>query len=213
MPQLPASPNGAYHFRHPLVERLSRTHIALPIALFLSLAAGLFAYAQYYSLLPFGRATALFLLGLVGFTLFEYLMHRYVFHMSTHTRFRARVQHIFHGVHHAVPKDKDRLAMPPLMSITLATLLFMLFRWAMGAAAFAFLPGFLTGYALYLLVHYVVHAYRPPRNAFRVLWTHHAIHHYKDDQRAFGVSSPLWDYVFGTMPLRGTAATSRDDAA
>ncbi|MEL6652049.1 MAG: fatty acid hydroxylase, partial [Bacteroidota bacterium] len=25
-------------------------------------------------------------------------------------------------------------------------------------------------------------------------------HHYKDDTVAFGVSSPLWDYVFRTMP-------------
>ncbi|MGB3618930.1 MAG: sterol desaturase family protein, partial [Catalinimonas sp.] len=34
------------------------------------------------------------------------------------------------------------------------------------------------------------------------LWVHHSIHHFKDDERAFGVSSPLWDWVFGTMPRR-----------
>ena len=114
-----------------------------------------------------------------------------------------KIQYNFHGVHHDYPKDKDRLAMPPLVSITLATTLLFLFRLFMGDFVFGFLPGFLIGYASYLFVHYIVHAYQPPKNMFKTLWVHHAIHHYKDHERAFGVSSPLWDYIFRTMPKRG----------
>ena len=104
-----------------------------------------------------------------------------------------------HGVHHDHPKDKDRLSMPPVLSISLATLLLLFFRTIMGDFAFSFTAGFLVGYANYLLVHYVVHIHRPPKNFFRQLWINHSIHHYRDGEIIFGVSSPLWDYVYGTM--------------
>jgi sterol desaturase/sphingolipid hydroxylase (fatty acid hydroxylase superfamily) len=31
------------------------------------------------------------------------------------------------------------------------------------------------------------------------LWRNHHLHHYKDDHKGFGVSSTIWDRVFGTM--------------
>ena len=92
--------------------------------------------------------------------------------------------------------------MPPVVSIVIATLLLFLLKLVMGDLVFAFLPGFLIGYAGYLGVHYIVHAYSPPKNLFKGLWVHHGIHHYKDDHVAFGVSTPLWDYVFGTRPRK-----------
>jgi sterol desaturase/sphingolipid hydroxylase (fatty acid hydroxylase superfamily) len=110
-----------------------------------------------------------------------------------------------HGVHHEFPKDKDRLAMPPLLSITIATILLLLFRLVMGDLVFAFLPGFLVGYAAYLSVHYMVHAFQPPKNFFKVLWVNHSVHHYKDGEFIFGVSSPLWDYIYGTMREKKTS--------
>jgi sterol desaturase/sphingolipid hydroxylase (fatty acid hydroxylase superfamily) len=105
-----------------------------------------------------------------------------------------------HGVHHEYPKDKQRLAMPPIMSITIGTVLLFVFRLFLGDLVFAFLPGFLVGYACYLCVHYILHIFKPPNNKLRVLWSIHAVHHYKDQTKAYGVTSPLWDYVFGTMP-------------
>jgi len=122
--------------------------------------------------------------------------------MTVTTVFRKRLQYVIHGVHHEFPKDKDRLAMPPLLSVTVATLLLLLFRLFMGDLVFAFMPGFLIGYAGYLFVHYIVHACAPPRNFLKALWKNHAKHHYKDGDAAFGVSSPLWDYVYGTSPKK-----------
>lgn len=189
-------------FKNPIIERLSRTHIAIPIAMFVLYAAGLL----YWSVINTGLQTAttvtLFLLGLLVFTLVEYIMHRYLFHMGTYTRLREKLQYNFHGVHHEFPKDKARLAMPPIVSLTLATLLLVVFRLFMGDFVFGFLPGFLIGYAGYLFVHFIVHAYQPPKNFFKMLWVHHGIHHYKDSEKAFGVSSPLWDYIFRTMPRK-----------
>ena len=58
----------------------------------------------------------------------------------------------------------------------------------------------MVGYAFYLLVHYAVHIFRPPNNFLKALWSNHAIHHYSNNEILYGVSSPLWDYVYRTLP-------------
>ncbi len=183
-----------------LIERLTRTHISIPITLFFLYAGGLLYWSATYTSLSVPVTVAMFFIGTLAFTLVEYAMHRFLFHMDAKTERTKQMRYIMHGVHHDYPKDKDRLAMPPLASLTIATILLFGFRLIMQDYVFAFLPGFLIGYAGYLFVHFIVHAYRPPKNIFKVLWVHHGIHHYKDQAKAFGVSSPLWDYIFGTMP-------------
>jgi len=187
-------------FKNPLLEKLSRTHISVPLTLFSIYSGALLYYSLTYTELSMIITVSLFALGLLAFTLTEYLMHRYVFHMATYTEWRRKIQYTSHGVHHEFPKDKTRLAMPPIASVTLSTALLLLLRLIIGDLVFAFLPGFLMGYAGYLFVHYIIHSYQPPKNAFKILWIHHGIHHFKNNERAFGVSSPLWDYVFRTMP-------------
>lgn len=187
-------------FKNPWLEKLSRTHISAPLILF----SGISTYLIYVGLAEKGIAplmiAGLFIAGLLSFSLVEYLMHRYLFHMPETTPARKKFVYTAHGVHHDYPKDKDRLAMPIPASATLSFLFFLLFRLIMGDFVWGFLPGFLIGYAAYLGVHYMVHAFQPPKNFFKILWVHHGIHHYKQPERAFGVSSPLWDLIFRTMP-------------
>ena len=196
-------------FKNPILEKLSRTHIAVPITVFFVYSTALLYWNVTHTPLSLGMSILLFFVGLVSFTWVEYMVHRYLFHMETYTKLRARFQYTMHGVHHEFPKDKDRLAMPPLLSITISTLLLFLFRLVLDDLVFAFLPGFLVGYALYLAVHYMVHAFQPPKNVFKFLWINHSIHHYKDEHCVFGVSSPLWDYVYGTMTPIGHKAKNR----
>ncbi len=189
-------------FKNPILERLSRTHISVPISLFFGIAGGILFWGYSREAMPIDSLVFFFLIGWLSFSLVEYLVHRYVFHMNTDTKVKEDIQYKFHGIHHDYPKDKDRLAMPPVMSLTISTLLFFVFKFAMGDAVFGFLPGFVVGYAMYLFVHYIVHAYQPPKNLFKALWVNHGIHHYKNHERAYGVSSPLWDYIFRTMPRK-----------
>lgn len=191
-------------FRNPVLEKLSRTHISVPLIIFFSYAGGLLYWSVTHTTLSAGLTTLLFFLGWLVFSWVEYMVHRHVFHMATYTKWREKFQYMMHGVHHEFPKDKDRLAMPPLLSVTLGTILLLLFRLIMGDFVFAFLPGFLVGYASYLGVHYMVHAYQPPKNFLKVLWVNHGVHHYKNGEIVFGVSSPLWDYIYGTMRERET---------
>lgn len=186
-------------FKNPILEKLSRTHIAVPLVIFFFYSAGLLYWSATHTALSVWTTIGMFLLGVISFTWLEYNVHRYVFHMKTYTALREKLQYTMHGVHHEFPKDKDRLAMPPLLSITIGTVLLLIFRVLLGDFVFAFLPGFMVGYALYLAIHYMVHAYQPPKNFLKALWVNHGIHHYKDGEIIFGVSSPLWDYIYGTM--------------
>lgn len=186
-------------FQNPILEKLSRTHISIPLAIFFSYAAALLYWSITHTSLDAWTTVGMFAFGFVLFTWVEYMTHRYVFHMNTYTKWREKLQYTIHGVHHEYPKDKERLAMPPLLSITIATVLLLGFRLILGDLVFAFLPGFLVGYAFYLSVHYIVHVYQPPKNIFKALWINHSVHHYKHGEYVFGVSSPFWDYVYGTI--------------
>lgn len=193
--------DGGRIFKSPVLEALTKTHISIPLVLFYGAGVGTVAYGIAALGLEPSTSIGTFVLGIFFFTLVEYLVHRYFYHMRTDSPRKARMQYIFHGVHHDHPRDKKRLALPPLMSIIVASAFIGLFRLALGAHGFAFGGGFLTGYATYLLAHYAIHVYNPPKNALRMIWKHHNLHHFVGDTGAFGVSSPLWDHVFGTMPV------------
>jgi len=186
-------------FKSPVLEKLSRTHISVPLFIFFAYSGTLLYWSITHTSLSAGLTTAMFFGGMFAFTWVEYMVHRYLFHMDAHTEQRAKVQYTLHGVHHEFPKDKERLAMPPIVSITISTILLLLFRLVLGDLVFSFLPGFLVGYAAYLSIHYMVHSFQPPKNFLKTLWVNHSIHHYKKGEEVFGVSSPLWDYIFGTM--------------
>jgi sterol desaturase/sphingolipid hydroxylase (fatty acid hydroxylase superfamily) len=195
--------NGtAQMFQNPLIEKLTRTHISIPIIMYFVVASVSLYYAYYTTEINVVYGFTVFILGVFGFTLLEYVMHRYFFHMEPDTPVKDKIQYSVHGVHHDYPKDKDRLTMPPFISLAYAAIFYGVFTLIMGDYALYFLPGFMVGYAAYLGVHYIVHAYQPPKNFLKVLWVNHAIHHYKDPDVAFGVSSPLWDYILGTMPKK-----------
>jgi 4-hydroxysphinganine ceramide fatty acyl 2-hydroxylase len=187
-------------FKNPVMEWLTRTHFLFPVILYFSLAGVCIAYAIFFTELKIWKLVYMFPLGLLTFTLVEYLIHRFLFHFEAKTEKQQKLKYSIHGVHHEFPKDKDRLVMPPVLSVVLAVLFFYFFKLIADNYVWLFYPGFLAGYSTYLLIHYSVHRYRPPRNFLKYLWKHHSLHHYKSEDMAFSVSFPLWDHVFGTMP-------------
>jgi sterol desaturase/sphingolipid hydroxylase (fatty acid hydroxylase superfamily) len=198
----PDNYGSAQIFSNPVLERISRTHISIPITLFLAISSVSLFYGATATSIPFGFGLAVAVLGIIAFTFVEYMMHKHFFHMEPDTPIKDKLQYGIHGVHHDYPRDKDRLAMPPFVSAAYSAILYLVFTLLMGDFALYFLPGFLIGYSGYLGVHYIVHVYNPPKNFLKVLWVNHAIHHYKDPDAAFGVSSPLWDYLLGTLPKK-----------
>ncbi|EOZ92287.1 fatty acid hydroxylase [Indibacter alkaliphilus LW1] len=198
----PDNNGSAQMFDNPVLERLSRTHISIPIVMFFSISAISLYFAVTSTGISLGIGLLVILAGLLAFTFVEYMMHKHFFHMEPDNSIKDKLQYSVHGVHHDYPRDKDRLAMPPFVSAFYAFIFYVVFTFIMGDFALYFLPGFLFGYAAYLGVHYAVHAFQPPKNFLKILWVNHAVHHYKDPDVAFGVSSPLWDYILGTMPRK-----------
>lgn len=141
-----------------------------------------------------------FLLGMLSWSLAEYLMHRYVFHFVNEWKWIQHFHFAMHGYHHNTPHDHNRLFMPPVPAALFLALFGGIFSLFLGVKTLYFLPGFEIGYLLYASIHYLVHTRVPKHPYLKKLWLHHANHHYKTPEKAFGVSSQLWDRVFQTMP-------------
>ena len=186
-------------FENKLLERLSRISPQTVLAVYLPIIV-LFAWKNFAIGVSTQTFVILFVSGVIFWTLFEFVLHRYVFHFFPEGEFQERVQFLFHGVHHQFPDDKDRLVMPVTLSLLITLLLFFVFNALLGDLVWGFFCGFMLGYLVYDMTHYGIHHIRTPRNAyFKRLWKHHMDHHYRDTNKAYGVSSTLWDHVFGTM--------------
>jgi len=138
--------------------------------------------------------------GVFTWTLVEYLMHRFAFHYEAENETGKKLIYMLHIIHHDHPTDSDKLYQPPLVNITIIALLFGFFYLLMGNLVYLFLPGIIFGYLAYSTIHFVIHKFKPPFEFLKPLWRHHNLHHYRFQDKAFGVSSPFWDFIFGTLP-------------
>lgn len=198
-------------FDNEFAESFSRTHPAVIYSIYLPLIAAMLYYAHiHYHIEVWPHEVLLFAAGVLSWSLFEYLMHRYLFHMPASSPAAKRLVFIMHGIHHDYPRDKTRLFMPLVPSVAIASVIFILMRLSMGAGSFVFFPGFLAGYLAYASMHYAIHTFAPPR-LLKALWRNHALHHYQEPDKGFGVSSVLWDVIFGTAPARGRSSGNKHE--
>jgi dihydroceramide fatty acyl 2-hydroxylase len=135
------------------------------------------------------------LVGLIAWQGLEYGLHRFLFHIEPTHPVTIFLHFLLHGCHHKYPMDTDRLVFPPLpASIVALTLHRMLRAVAIPAEADALFGGMVLGYTLYDCVHYCMHAGLLGGR----LRTVHLRHHYENHTAGFGISSPLFDWVFRT---------------
>ncbi|XP_065676369.1 fatty acid 2-hydroxylase isoform X2 [Hydra vulgaris] len=144
-----------------------------------------------------------FLLGIPLWSLSEYILHRYLFHMqpSAESWFFITLHFLLHGQHHKVPFDSNRLVFPPVAAGILATPIFFFLNfilpYGLGGCTMA---GMLVGYIMYDLIHYYLHHGSPDRGSYMHSLKHyHVLHHFDDHNSGFGISSKVWDYPFSTV--------------
>jgi dihydroceramide fatty acyl 2-hydroxylase len=197
--QLSASPQL---FESDFLNFFSRVHPAIPAIVFVPVIAAMQWLGADGGL--GGWELALLTAGGVAiWTLTEYWLHRLVFHWEPDNAFGRRMHFIIHGIHHDHPNDKLRLVMPPAVSIPLAALFFGAFALIFGTpAAYPIFAGLLVGYLVYDYTHYYVHHFVPRSALGKRLREQHMRHHFQDHRFGYGVSSPLWDVVFGTLPRK-----------
>jgi sterol desaturase/sphingolipid hydroxylase (fatty acid hydroxylase superfamily) len=187
-------------YNNPVLELLSKSGPRM-MATYHLLLSTILLYVGYLVNpdLKFKQAIAWFVGGFSLWTLAEYILHRYLFHFKSKTKWGKAFHFAMHGYHHDHPHDYDRLFMPPVPASLFLLVFFLLFKIFAGSMVWFFLPGFELGYLLYSYIHYTVHVQVKPKN-FEKLWLHHSMHHYRFPNKAYGVSTRFWDKVFGTMP-------------
>lgn len=185
-------------FETDFMEFFSHVHPVTPLVIYLPVIGYMLHLAIAQRSLSIGAAAGLFALGLVIWTLVEYTMHRCFFHYQPRSGWGKKLHFIVHGVHHDYPQDASRLVMPPVLSIPLALVFYGLFLGVFGRLAPAAFSGLLFGYLCYDMIHYATHHFSMKRGVWLWLKQYHMRHHYKDDHVGYGVSSPLWDYIFRT---------------
>jgi sterol desaturase/sphingolipid hydroxylase (fatty acid hydroxylase superfamily) len=187
-------------FESDFFEFFSHIHPWQPPAIFLPLI-GWSLYKAVEAGTPALAFAGLFVAGLIVWSLMEYWLHRLVFHYEAKSKLGKRFFWLAHGVHHDWPNDKLRLVFPPAISIPLAIGTWYLLTWAVGDVnRYAMYAGMAFGYLSYDMIHYYVHHFAPKNRVGKFLRRYHLAHHFKEPNTGFGVSSPVWDYVFRTRP-------------
>ena len=164
--------------------------------------------------LPRSNTIILLAVGLLSWGLIEYGLHRFIFHYHARSRLGVKLLYQVHLSHHEDPEAINRLFASLLLSMPIASTYWLL-AWAVtgswAAASYLFI-GMASGYFYYEWLHFQCH-HRTSRLRFlKYLRKYHLLHHYKTPELRFGVTSPLFDLVFGTfrvMPKRTRATTTQ----
>jgi len=141
------------------------------------------------------------LLGTAGWTLAEYAIHRFLGHDPRTRPNPFATEHVRHhgeGNYFAPGWKKACAAAavaPALLAPTAA-----IAGWGAGLA---WVGGFLGTYLAYEVVHRRQHTHPGFGPYGRWLRRHHFHHHFTDPRANHGVTTPLWDWVFGTFRPAG----------
>ncbi|MEW5676250.1 sterol desaturase family protein [Flavobacterium enshiense] len=185
-------------FENKYLEMLTKGSPILIWSIYIPILTYLIYKAYFIYQIPALTTFLFFFGGILYWTFFEYIAHRYIFHWVSENIRVQKIAYVMHGNHHEYPRDRDRLFMPPVPSLILSTILFGLHYLLLRDYNWAFFPGFMLGYLLYASMHYAIHAFEPPFEFMKPLWRNHQMHHYRNEHLGFGVSNTLWDKVFGT---------------
>ena len=172
-----------------------------PFYFYAVLSASLGAAAMISETRSITSILFLFFTGALTWGLIEYCLHRLVFHFDAQSEKGRDFVYTMHLSHHENPKTMDDLFTSLRVSVPIS-LTYCALAWALTGswqAMVYLLIGLTAGYFSYEFLHYQAHHCAPRLRVFRYLKKYHLLHHHQTSARRFGVTSPLFDYVFGTF--------------
>ena len=136
------------------------------------------------------------LLGVAFWTFMEYIIHRFLGHQKRGKNI-IRQEHLRHHAeaHYFAPLYKKLLL--AILVLSTSTLLFgIIFNWLTG---FSFSLGLAGMYVIYEVTHRRFHIKDPLLRYGLRMRKHHFYHHFGNPKLNHGVTTAIWDRVFGTF--------------
>ena len=180
---------------------MSRTRILWPTSLFFGLGTlGLLGLARYLGT-SWPHLSLMMVVGFGIWSLFEYVVHRFVNHSANGS---ARWNWDDHNYHHSHPHDVGEfvytLRFSAPVGLGCACLGFMSFE--QGGDGLSCVAGFWLGYLLYEWIHLCSHLPEANQPAWLWAWSAtHRRHHISREPGNYGFITSLWDRVFGSYRL------------
>lgn len=146
---------------------------------------------------------ALFLAGLLSWGFVEYAVHRWVLHRIPRIKGFNLPGNLTHLRHHDDPQSLQRLNVQLTESLPIC-IVYYLAAWAVSGswqAATHLFTGLIAGYFFYEYLDFQAHHGTSRTRLIRYLRKYHNQHHHFDATVRYGVTSPLFDYLFGTFEL------------
>jgi sterol desaturase/sphingolipid hydroxylase (fatty acid hydroxylase superfamily) len=148
------------------------------------------------------------IVGAFTWTLAEYVLHRGL----GHRRGAKNPFSVEHLKHHATvtwfaPTWKKAIAAAAVLAATGAPL----YR-AFGLDGLAASAGFALTYVAYEAIHRRLHTHRGFGAYGRWARRHHLHHHFSRPRLNHGVTTPIWDWVFGTLDVPAVVTVPRSNA-
>ncbi|KAG1938231.1 fatty acid 2-hydroxylase [Pimephales promelas] len=145
----------------------------------------------------------IFMLGMFLWSLVEYCIHRFVFHMRppAHNYYLITLHFLLHGQHHKSPFDGSRLVFPPSLAAIAAGVFYLILMQLMseGLGTSLFVGG-MCGYVVYDMIHYYLHYGSPRKDSYLYgLKAYHVKHHFEHQRAGFGITTRFWDRPFNTV--------------
>ena len=187
-------------FKNPVLEACTHVHPIIPLLIW-SPVSIYFGFNGFQSNnLTYSAFILWFFIGLVVWTLTEYVLHRYMFHFPAKGKWGKKFVFLFHGLHHDDPDDPTRLVMPPVPAVIMMGILYAGFGLVVPTKFLeVFMSAFIVGYLCYDYIHYATHHFPMKGGVARYLKKFHLQHHFRHERAKYGVSSPLWDIIFRTL--------------
>ena len=152
-----------------------------------------------------------FVLGAMSWSASEYAIHRFVGHGSKRPPVRSLLARLTpvglatefnreHLAHHTDPSyfaPTERKVLAAAVAVPLLTTALAPVLGVRRAASFG--AGFALAYGAYEVLHRRIHTHAPRGPCGRWLRRHHLLHHSKTPRKNHGVTTPVWDLVFGTF--------------
>lgn len=136
-----------------------------------------------------------FFLGMMTWSFSEYALHNWVGHkMKGRNHFsREHLTHHSKGDYFTPTPEKIRVGVIVIGGVAVALGAVIGWEWGISYAL-----GLGFAYTGYEVIHRRIHTHAPLNGYGRWARRHHLFHHFGNAKMNHGVTSPIWDMVFGT---------------